>query len=171
MADERLMHPADRDTFRRRFCRAAESQFFGPLDPSVRDCSGLVRYAYRTAGPPSVLFRTGNGRSHFADAQHLREYNTWFVSREWRAARPGDLLFFLQLMADQPFHVMVYLGPSQLEALAGPLAVYHTGPSGRDPGEVRRPAVADLIRHPDPRWRPEPGNAAFLGVHQWRILA
>jgi uncharacterized protein YfaT (DUF1175 family) len=30
--------------------------------------------------------------------------------------------------------------------------------------------LADLLHHPDPRWRPEPSNPNFLGVYRWNIL-
>jgi uncharacterized protein YfaT (DUF1175 family) len=168
---KRLIHPADRESFRRRFCQAAESQYLGPLDASVRDCSGLARFAYRMAGPPSPLFETASGPRHFADVQNLKQYNCLPVSRDVRDAQPADLMIFLQLFAEQPFHAMVFLGPSSIETAAGPFAVYHTGPIGKTPGEVRRPALADLMIHPDPRWRPSAANASFLGVHRWRILA
>jgi len=168
---DKLTDPADQARFRRRFCEAAEGQYFGPLDASVRDCAGLVRYAWRAAGPPSVLFQTGQGERYFADVQNLKEYNCVAVSRDWQDARPADLFFFLQLFQQQPFHVMIFLGPSRYERAAGPFVVYHTGPIGRESGEVRRPLLASLRVYPDPRWRPLPGNPAFLGVYRWRILA
>ena len=48
--------------------------------------------------------------------------------------------------------------------------IYHTGPIGRGPGEIRRVLLADLLRHPDPRWRPIADNSNFLGVYRWNIL-
>jgi uncharacterized protein YfaT (DUF1175 family) len=155
--DTRLAHPADRETFRRTFCEIAESQFFGPAAPEVNDCAALLRYAYLRAS--GRLFDTANGPQYFADAQTLKERNCFFVHRQWQAARPGDLFFYLQLEQDQPFHAMIFLGRH---------VVYHTGAK---PGEVRRPAIDELLAHPDPRWRPLAGNASFLGVYRWRILA
>lgn len=153
----RLAHPADRETFRRRFCELAESQYYGPVAPEVTDCAALLRYAYLQAS--GRLFDTPNGPRYFADAQTLKERNCVFVARDWRSARPADLFFYLQLEQDQPFHAMIVLGAH---------AIYHTG--GK-PGEIRRPAIGDLLAHPDPRWRPLAVNANFLGVHRWRILA
>jgi len=49
-------------------------------------------------------------------------------------------------------------------------AVYHTGPIGAAPGEVRRGALDDLLHHPDARWRPIPQNSNFLGVYRWNVL-
>jgi hypothetical protein len=49
-------------------------------------------------------------------------------------------------------------------------AVYHTGPIGNGPGEMRRVALADLLNHPDTRWRPILTNSNFLGVYRWSIL-
>jgi uncharacterized protein YfaT (DUF1175 family) len=164
----RLDHPADRAAFRRRFCEAAEGQFLFATDRTVIDCSSLVRFAYAAAKPPSPLFETPEGRRYFADAQTLKERNSVFVSRDWRASEAGDLWFFLQLIQDQPFHVMVHLGESAIQPDGQRYVVYHTG--GR-PGEVRRPTILELLTHPDPRWRPLAANPAFLGVYRWRILS
>jgi uncharacterized protein YfaT (DUF1175 family) len=65
---------------------------------------------------------------------------------------------------------MIYLGPSQFEKRPENWVVYHTGPIGNSPGELRRPSVAELLQHPEPRWRPVPGNSNFLGVRRWNIL-
>jgi hypothetical protein len=35
---------------------------------------------------------------------------------------------------------------------------------------MRRVLLADLLHHPDPRWRPTPSNPNFLGVYRWNIL-
>lgn len=193
----RLSHPADKQAFRQWFCYLAESQTFAAPQPEVRDCAALLRFAYREAlrkhdaawarglglsslppysSPPSgvsPLFATANGQKiHFADAQTLKQYNTTFVARDWRAATPGDLFFYLQLEQNQPFHAMVFLGPSswQREDSSRRYAIYHTGSIGNGAGEIRRPEIHELLSHPDPRWRPVAGNAAFLGVHRWRIL-
>jgi uncharacterized protein YfaT (DUF1175 family) len=52
--------------------------------------------------------------------------------------------------------------------------VYDTGPIDHTPkgktGELRRVLLAELIDHPQPQWRPVPGNPNFLGVYRWNIL-
>jgi hypothetical protein len=48
--------------------------------------------------------------------------------------------------------------------------VYHTGPIGREPGEMRRVSLDDLLHHPDTRWRPVIENSNFLGVYRWNVL-
>ena len=63
------------------------------------------------------------------------------------------------------------LGRSHFEPPDADYIVYHTGPDGRHPGEIRRPAVPELMRHPKPQWRPVAGNPYFLGVYRWNILA
>lgn len=166
------MHPADQDSFRRQFCFLAESQFYNPPVAEVIDCAALLRFAYREAVLKmklgiSPLFSTAEGQRHFADAQTLRHQNCRFVSREWREARPGDLLFYLQLEQDQPFHAMIFLGKSQWQPDTHQYVIYHTGSR---PGEIRRPTLKELLLHPEPRWRPVAGNPAFLGIHRWRIL-
>jgi uncharacterized protein YfaT (DUF1175 family) len=101
------------------------------------------------------------GFAEFADAETLMRYNTFPVSRRLADAQPGDLLFFHQEGQRFPYHVMVFLGDG---------VVYHTGPGDGPRGEVRRPALDELRRHPSPRWRPLEGNAHFLGVFRWNIL-
>jgi uncharacterized protein YfaT (DUF1175 family) len=189
--------PAEKQSFRLWFTFLAESQFY--LDPAerppeVKDCSALVRYAYREAlarrgadwrarnplpmapGLPANPVRNGphfdtpQGRRHFADASTLRSHNARALGHEFSRARPGDLLFYEQ--ADEPgnWHVMVYLGDGHYEKTGGPWVVYHTGPVGKHPGEVRRLSLEELLRHPQPRWRPVRGNAAFRGIYRWRLL-
>jgi uncharacterized protein YfaT (DUF1175 family) len=108
--------------------------------------------------------------AQFADARTLQQFNTSLVTRDIRRAQPGDLLFYRQLEQDLPFHAMVYLGRSNFEPSAANWIVYHTGPLGGGPGEIRRPTVEELLRHPSPRWRPNVGNGNFLGVYRWNIL-
>lgn len=112
--------------------------------------------------------------AEFADAKTLWQLNTYFVSRDVRLARPGDLLFYRQLEQSSPYHSMIFVGRSQLlrgaQDQAEGVLVYHTGPIGKSPGEMRRTTVAELLEHPSPRWRPAPGNANFLGVYRWNIL-
>ena len=88
------------------------------------------------------------------------------MSRNIGKALPGDLLFYRQESNAMPFHTMVWIGASQIDQSAGPWLVYHTGPKG----EMRRVTVAEMIRHPDPQWRPVAGNENFLGVYRWNIL-
>jgi len=100
----------------------------------------------------------------------LLRHNCHFRGRDVRRAAPGDLLFYRQLEQDLLFHVMIYLGGSHFESGPGAWVIYHTGPLGDAPGEIRRPALEELRRHPLPRWRPLEGNVNFLGVYRWNIL-
>jgi uncharacterized protein len=145
-----------------------------PLD-SLPPLPSIEQYAYPLTPLGANLFRAhpgsykagdaGNGSfAQFADAKTLWQQNTFFVTRNVAAARPGDLLFYRQLEQDSPFHSMVLTGR------AHDWAVYHTGPTATGPGEVRRVALADLIHHPDSRWRPLTQNSNFLGVYRWNIL-
>jgi uncharacterized protein len=67
---------------------------------------------------------------------------------------------------------MVFIGrsPWLSDAASDDVVVYHTGPIGKDPGEIRRVSIPDLLHHPSPRWRPVTGNSNFLGVFRWNIL-
>jgi uncharacterized protein YfaT (DUF1175 family) len=135
----------------------------------------VAQYVYPFTPLGANLFRVrsgaygagdaGNGNfAQFADVKMLWQHNTFFVTRDVHAARPGDLLFYRQLEQNSPFHSMILTGPGH------DWAVYDTGPIGKEPGEVRRVALEDLIHHPDTRWRPIPENSNFLGVYRWNIL-
>jgi uncharacterized protein YfaT (DUF1175 family) len=108
--------------------------------------------------------------AQFADVKTLQQFNTHLIGRDVQQARPGDLLFYRQLQQDQPYHSMIFIGRSQLTPEAGELVIYHTGPTSKTKGEIRRVQLADLLEHPSPRWRPVPGNSNFLGVYRWNIL-
>jgi uncharacterized protein YfaT (DUF1175 family) len=165
--------------------RAHDGQWANQLHLKNLPTSESVRkYDYPHTALGANLFRTrprafepediGDGAfAEFADAETLRRFNAHFVSRDVNAARPGDLIFFRQAGQAMPFHTMIYLGPSHFGEGEHWL-MYHTGPSHtgkkKDPGELRRVTVEDLMRHPEPRWRPVPQNAAFLGVYRWNIL-
>ncbi len=165
----------------------------------IIDCSALIRYAYRealrnhdpqwaaSAGLPLVLpfesvaqynyprtptgpnlYANSDGRfSQFADARTLREFNTRFVGRNLQSAQPGDLLFYRNTASQ---HSMIYIGRSYVSHDNALYVVYHTGPEGNDPGEIRRRDTRELLTHPDPQWRPIPSNPNFLGVYRWNIL-
>jgi hypothetical protein len=145
----------------------------------------IEKYQYPHTPLGAALFRVKPGKfqpsdvkdgtfAEFADAKTLEGLNTFFLSRDIGAARPGDLLFYRQLMQDSPFHSMVFVGRSQWN-VDGPgnaddVLVYHTGPIEKGPGEMRRIRMVELLRHPSPQWRPVPGNSNFLGVYRWNIL-
>ena len=118
-----------------------------PAAPAAGD---IRQYQYPYTPLGASLFRVRDGSfaaddlndgafAQFADAKTLWQHNSYFVGRDVSRARPGDLLFFRQEGHDLPFHAMIFLGPSQIEAGREPLVVYHTGPIGKSPGEIRRP--------------------------------
>jgi len=117
------------------------------------------------SGPFDPADVTNGAFAQFADAKTLVERNAYFVSRDVLAARPGDLLFYRQFGQSSPWHSMIVVE-------AGPQArvVYDTGPNQGHAGELRRVALNDLLDHPEPQWRPVPGNPNFLGVYRWNIL-
>jgi uncharacterized protein YfaT (DUF1175 family) len=121
-----------------------------------------------------LLFRVGTSPdrfAEFADAGTLVRYNTRPIGRDVRAARPGDLLYFRQDADHSPSHLMVFVGTSHFEPAGSDWIVYHTGPDGTHDGEVRKVPLADLVRHPAPRWRPVAANPAFVGVFRWTRLS
>jgi len=141
----------------------------------------IAKYHYPHTPLGAALFRVGPGPfrpedlgdgafAQFADAKTIRLFNTHFITRDLNLAQTGDLLFFEQEEQEMPFHAMIYLGQSQIEKTGDRFLVYHTGPTGDDPGEIRRPSVEELMHHPRPQWRPVAGNGNFLGVFRWNIL-
>jgi uncharacterized protein len=140
----------------------------------------VQKYAYPHTPLGASLFRVRPPFEHdgmrsfaeYADAKTLWQLNTFFVSRDVRLARPGDLLFYRQLEQSSPYHSMIFVGRSHFSPQGSEedVLVYHTGPIGKLRGEMRRTTLSELMEHPSPRWRPAPGNANFLGVYRWNIL-
>ena len=170
-------------------------------EPAQRDCAGLLRFAFRealaphtsawrervafAAGPPGqdpspafardwrAGFPTPEGLQPFAKGAFLRRLACVPLGRDLQLARPGDVLFFARGGAHaQPDHAMAFVRP---DVDGAPMLLYHTGPEGsgaaRQPGEIRRARLDDLLHHPDPEFRPLPENPAFLGLYRWRLLA
>ncbi len=103
--------------------------------------------------------------AQFADAKTLVERNAYFVSRDVRAALPGDMLFYRQFGQSSPWHSMI-----MVRAGNDAVVVYDTGPDHGQPDELRRVALSELLDHPEPQWRPVASNPNFLGVYRWNIL-
>jgi uncharacterized protein YfaT (DUF1175 family) len=147
--------------------------------PSIRQYvypqTPLGANLFRVRPGPFLPEDLGNGSfAQFADARTLMQRNTHLVGRDFRLARPGDLIFYRQLDQNSPydvpgttphhspFHSMIFCGETGV--------VYHTGPIHQGKGEMRRLLLSDLLHHPDARWRPLPENENFLGVYRWNIL-
>ncbi|HEV3036320.1 MAG TPA: DUF1175 family protein [Candidatus Angelobacter sp.] len=143
--------------------------------PSVKKYSyphtilGAALFRVRLEPPPD---NPKKAFAEFADARTLQQFNAYFISRDVRLARPGDLLFYRQLEQNSPYHSMVFVGRSRWvnDGANDAILVYHTGLIGKAPGEMRRVGLKQLMQHPSPRWRPVPGNSNFLGVYRWNIL-
>ena len=116
-------------------------------------------------GAFSAADLTDGAFAQFADARTLVERNAYFVSRDVRAAEPGDLLFYRQFGQSSPWHSMIVTRSGVAAEV-----VYDTGPDHGAPGEIRRVLLSELLDHPQPQWRPAPGNPNFLGVYRWNIL-
>jgi len=153
--------------------------------PPAPPFDSVAKYQYPFTPLGAALFRVRQGAfqpsdlgvgayggafAQFADVRTLYHLNTHLVSRVLSFAVPGDLLFFHQESGAEPYHSMIYLGESQIRSDGRRYVLYHTGPSGSDPGEIRRLTLEELVRFPQPEWRPIAANPGFLGVSRWNIL-
>lgn len=190
---------SDSINFRNWFLEIARSQFAKKSDLwKDRDCSGLIRFAYKEAlkkhdetweknlnfvhyssiqkpdvkkyNYPDVplvgtnIFKISDLEfGVFADAYHLLKYNVDFVSKDYKKAKPGDILFFYHpSFTDMPYHSMIYTGDGLL---------YHTGPIEDKEGELRYLKFDDVIRNFPLDWQPLPSNNKFLGFFKFKILS
>jgi len=183
IADARFERPAPDITDCASFVRHAWREALRRHDAAWRRTAGLPLVPalpdVRTPPPAGIgvwpLFRVAQSLAaplrEFADARTLIRFNTRPVARTITAARPGDLLYFRQDGQRGPDHLMIVIGRSRFDPSADDFVVYHTGPvSATDPGELRKVRLADLLRHPAPRWRPVPENPAFVGVFRPSLL-
>ncbi|HLJ46537.1 MAG TPA: DUF1175 domain-containing protein [Bryobacteraceae bacterium] len=172
-----LIRYAYREALRRHDSNwAADAQL--PIIPAL-DSVSKYHYPHTPLGPALFRVRPGPFRpsdlndgtfAQFADAKTLWRLNTHFVTRELARALPGDLMFFRQLSDHMPFHSMIFIGESQISRDHKRYVLYHTGPTGKDPGEIRRLTTEELLNYPQVQWRPLSGNPNFLGVYRWNIL-
>ena len=141
-----------------------------PVTPGYPD----VRSAPAATSNGWPLFRVSPAPdtryAEFADARTLVGLNARQLGRDVAALRPGDLLYFQQPQQEQSDHLMVFVGSSSFDRHASDWVVYHTGPDGDDPGEVRKVRLADLAAHPAPRWRPHASNPHFIGLFRLALL-
>ena len=164
-----LLRYAYRESLREHDDRWLAAQGVSALSPGA----SVAQWHYPATPLGDGLFRVKEGRfsetdrdafAQFADARSLMMLNTHRVARDIRAAQPGDILFYRQLEQGSQYHSMIVCGD------AADWVVYHTGPIGKELGEIRRVRLRDLLQHPDARWRPLATNANFLGVYRWNIL-
>jgi uncharacterized protein len=148
--------------------------------PLINGSDSIAAYRYPHTPLGANLFRVVEGPlapqdlhnaafAQFADVKTLGKYNTHRIARDIARALPGDLLLYRQEAERPSFHSMIHLGASQVTG-SGRYVVYHTGPEGGDPGIIRRLTVDELLRYPEPEWRPIAANPGFLGVFRWNIL-
>jgi uncharacterized protein YfaT (DUF1175 family) len=149
--------------------------------PAPASAVDILQYQYPYTPLAAALFRVRGGTfaasdledgsfAQFADVKTIWRYNTFSIGRDFSRAHPGDLLLFRQDGQRMPFHAMIFLGLSQIGGGDEQYVIYHTGPIGKSPGEIRRWSVAELVNYPEARWRPVPSNPAFLGIYRWNIL-
>jgi uncharacterized protein len=149
-----------------------------PFDPGFGD---VTKYQYPYGPLGHELFRSRPGPlagddltdgafGEFADSATLLRYNTHLISRDIRAAAPGDLLFFHQPVQHEPFHTMLFVGKSYYQPRGIDWIVYHTGDMDGHRGKVREVEAETLLQHPDLNWRPLMNNPNFLGIYRLEIL-
>jgi uncharacterized protein YfaT (DUF1175 family) len=150
-----------------------------PLVPAV-DSVRKYSFPHTPLGP--ALFRVQPGAfangdisngafGQFADAEAIRRFNTYFISRDIRAAEPGDLLFFRRNVEHMPYHSMIVIGRSYFLTNSNSIyVVYDTGPTSTEAGVIKRLSLEELLYYPEPQWQPRATNPFFLGVFRWNIL-
>jgi hypothetical protein len=190
---------SDSINFRNWFLEISKSQFAKKSNLwKDRDCSGLIRFAYKEAlkkhdenweknsdfvhhssiQKPDVkkynypdipligtkIFKILDFEfGVFADAYHLLKYNVDFVSKDYKKAKSGDILFFYHPSSvDMPYHSMIYTGDGLL---------YHTGPIEDKEGELRYLKLEDVLKNFPLDWQPLPSNNKFLGFFKFKILS
>lgn len=171
-----LLRYAYREALRRHDGPWADSAAL-PIAPAF---DSVIKYQYPYTPLAAALYRVKPGVFRpsdlagtflqFADAQTLWRFNTHALGRDLSRAQPGDLLFFRQERDHATFHSMIYVGRSLVRDDGRRYVVYHTGPEGSNPGEVRRLSIEELQQFPRAEWRPLTGNPGFLGVSRWNIL-
>jgi uncharacterized protein YfaT (DUF1175 family) len=139
-----------------------------PFSPTFPD----VRSAPRGTSGGWPLFKVAVSPQYaeFADARTIVSLNARPLGRQLSTLAPGDLLYFHQPSQRQPDHLMIFVGASQFDRDGNDWVVYHTGPSDEGPGEIRKARLADLRRHPAPRWRPLATNVHFVGAFRLAVL-
>ncbi len=141
----------------------------------------VAKYNYPRGSLGPALFRVRSGPfsttdlhngtfAEFATAETILHFNTFLVSRDIHRAEMGDLVFFRRRNGAVTYHSMIFIGESQIAPSRNAYVVYNTGPEGKRGGEMRRLTVSELLRFPDPQWRPDASNPQFLGVYRWNIL-
>ncbi len=144
---------------------------FGDLSEFTYPNWALGSNLFRTrAGPLAPGDLTDGAFAQFADVATLLHYNTFLISRDVRAARPGDLLFYYQPGQNEAYHSMLFVGRSYFQPQGTDWVVYHTGDINGESGQLREVEVQMLMQIPDPRWRPLASNPRFLGVYRFELL-
>ncbi len=198
-----LVSVADRRAFRAWFVRIAEAQFVSSSyawRDDERDCSGLIRFAYREAlkrhdsdwqqrlGLPIDKNLPDVQRFQYPDVPVLG-------TRIFRVGKgPENFAEFAEAAYLASFHTQ-YVSKDIADALAGDVLFYFdaanvefpyhsmivTAPA-REAGDVmivyhtggeaglKRVPADYLLGSPDPAWQPAPENENFLGVHRFAIL-
>lgn len=156
--------------------RLHDDRWYAQFQPGrVPALPSIQQWTYPNSPLAASLFRTTPGPylpsdladttfTQFADAKTLLTDNAYLRSRDLHTARPGDLIFYRLFEDNSQYHSMVITGTHS------EWVIYHTGPINHHQGEMRRVLLADLLNHPDPRWRPTPSNPNFLGIYRWNIL-
>lgn len=93
------------------------------------------------------------------------------VSRNVKDAKSGDVLFYFHDdNLKMPSHAMIYVKEKDSSDPLDGYLIYHTGPGYTNSGLMKKVLLRDMLRHPDPSWRPSEANTFFLGVYKWKIL-
>lgn len=160
--------------FQARILRLAleQAEGYSPAwDPSQRDCSGFVRFLYRSVFRShwTGWLHSDHGRHDYASAEDLIQHNFFLLSHsvDLDLIRTGDLLVFYSgdKKNEDRFHLMVILKhPSG--SRENVLLIYHNGDRAGH-GGVRKVRLQDLQSKWGSEWRPSLENRRYKGVYRW----
>lgn len=196
-----LTTAADREAFRAWFVRIAGSQYLKPSfawNQKERDCSGLIRFAYREAlKKHTAEWQLRSGVVLDKNLPDVQSYNYPDVPRigekifrvgpgpndfaefanaellaRWNTTRVGR-----DLSNAEPGDVLFYFNAYNRDAPYHSMIVTENWNrritilyhTGSEAGIKRVPAEY-LLESADPAWRPVAENQRFLGVYRFRIL-
>ncbi len=133
--------------------------FGGLFLPTIEDISSF-NYPNIPEVGVKIFALSDSTYSTWVSTRYIFKYNVFFIGKELKNLRSGDLIFFYQHRSD--YHVMIYLYIN-----GRGYVIYHTG---GDNGELRLIPLEFFLNFPSAKWRIKPDNPNFLGFYRFKLL-